>query len=80
MGRPCPSGTPGEAAAKDTLYVAHEGKLRLWAVDDIDGARAEGFHGGRHISLLVEADGVRLATQSQLPKECSKGQVGRRRR
>ncbi len=60
--------------------MANEGKLRLRQVDNVDGTCAEGFHSGRHVTLLIEADGVCFATQSQLPEECSKGQVGCRRR
>jgi hypothetical protein len=56
--------------------MANEGKLRLWQVDNVDGTRAEGFHGARYVTLLIKADGVRVAMQSQLPEECSKGQVG----
>ena len=43
--------------------MANEGKLRLWQVDNVDGTRAEGLHGSRHVPLLVKADGVRFATQ-----------------
>lgn len=59
--------------------MANEGKLRLWQVDNVDGTRAEGFHGARYVTLLIKADGVRLAMQSQLPEQCSKGQVAYRR-